>query len=166
MLCPCHVENYLREMILSFHSKPDGWWGGDEKLANLMREWTVNKCLGDVGDRWLGDERAREKEQGVDGWVGERLGRTGGGKDREAHKYDQREGISDTYSFPSLPLCTVIREAPILGPEKFRVLLFQRNLTFWISPTLTSTSMSCTCKVSGVREPLIAQTEISCQLDA
>lgn len=49
MLCPCHAENYLREVILSFHSKPDGWWQGDEKLGNLMRERTVDKCLGDVG---------------------------------------------------------------------------------------------------------------------
>lgn len=71
MLCPCHAENYLREVILSFHSKPDGWWQGDEKLGNLMRERTVDKCLGDVGAWWLGDERGRAKDRGVDGWVAE-----------------------------------------------------------------------------------------------
>lgn len=46
-----------------------------------------------------------------------------------------------TYSAEFSPDCTVIVAAPIVGKVGFITLLFQRNLTFVIVPTLISTSM-------------------------
>lgn len=104
------------------------------------------------------EEVRRKKELS---WVGRRASGWKEAKTGASTQPDRR--ISDTHSFPSLPLCTVIWDAPISGLKRFITLLFHRNLTFWISPTSMSTSMSRTCTASGLRDPLVTQTEISCQ---